>query len=96
MERDFEQMVPVAEMPRTVYDLVTNSMEKLFPDCVAFRAVAEDGKTVLEWTYAQLAEDIRRTVTYLKENIPDIQGKKVAVLSRNSYEYGVLKYQQPL
>lgn len=92
MERDFEQMVPVAEMPRTVYDLVTNSMEKLFPDCVAFRAVAEDGKTVLEWTYAQLAEDIRRTVTYLKENIPDIQGKKVAVLSRNSYEYGVLTF----
>ena len=92
MAKNYDQMIPVEEMPRTVYDLVTGSMETLFPECVAFRAVAEDGKTVLEWTYEQLAKDIRRTVTYLKENIPDIKGKKVALLSRNSYEYGVLTF----
>ncbi len=92
MAKNYDQMVSVDKMPRTVYDLVTNSMETLFPECVAFRAVAEDGQTVLEWTYAQMAEDIRRTVTYLKESIPDIKGKKVALLSRNSYEYGVLTF----
>ena len=92
MAKNYDQMIPVEKMPRTVYDLVTGSMEKQFPECVAFRAVAEDGKTVLEWTYEQLAADIRRTVTYLKENIPDIKGKKVALLSRNNYEYGVLTF----
>ena len=92
MAKNYDQMVSVEKMPRTVYDLVTNSMETLFPECVAFRAVAEDGQTVLEWTYAQMAEDIRRTVTYLKESIPDIKGKKVAILSRNCYEYGVLSF----
>lgn len=92
MEKNYNQMVSVDKMPRTVYDLVTRSMETLFPECVAIRAVAEDGQTVLEWTYAQMAEDIRRTVTYLKESIPDIKGKKVAILSRNCYEYGVLSF----
>mgnify|MGYP000384640577 CR=1 FL=1 len=92
MAKNYDQMVSVEKMPRTVYDLVTRSMETLFPECVAFRAVAEDGQTVLEWTYAQMAEDIRRTVTYLKESIPDIKGKKVAILSRNCYEYGVLSF----
>ena len=92
MAKNYDEIIPVSEMPRTIYDLVTGSMEKLYPECVAFRSVAEDGATVLEWTYAQMVEDIRRTVAYLKENIPDIKGKKVALLSRNSYEYGVLTF----
>ena len=89
MAKNYDQMVSVEKMPRTVYDLVTHSMETLFPECVAFRAVAEDGQTVLAWTYAQMAEDIRRTVTYLKESIPDIKGKKICLLNKNSYEYAV-------
>ena len=91
MARNFDEIISVDEMPRTIYDFVT-AMDKLYADCVAFRAVAEDGQTVIEWTYAQLAEDIRRTVTYLKESIPDIKGKRVALLSRNCYEYAVLTF----
>ena len=34
-------------------------------------------------------QDIRRAVTYFKENIPDIKGKRVGIMSRNCYEYGV-------
>ena len=40
-------------------------------------------------TYAQYVQDIRRAVTYFKENIPDIKGKRVGIMSRNCYEYGV-------
>ncbi len=92
MAKNSDCVTSVEEMPRSVYELVTNSMEKLYPERVALHVVAEDGKTVLTWTYAQLAEDVRRTVAYLKENIPDIQGRKVAILSRNNYEYAVLTY----
>ena len=64
-------------------------MAKQYPDRVAFRYVAADGKTVVEKTYAQYVQDIRRAVTYFKENIPDIKGKRVGIMSRNCYEYGV-------
>ena len=40
-------------------------------------------------TYAQYVQDIRRVVTYLRGAIPDIKGKRVALLSKNCYEYGV-------
>ena len=56
---------------------------------MAFRYVAADGETVVEKTYAQYVQDIRRVVTYLRGAIPDIKGKRVALLSRNCYEYGV-------
>ena len=76
-------------MINTVYELITNVMAKQYPDRVAFRYVAADGKTVVEKTYAQYVQDIRRAVTYFKENIPDIKGKRVGIMSRNCYEYGV-------
>ena len=63
-------------MINTVYELITNVMAKQYPDRVAFRYVAADGKTVVEKTYAQYVQDIRRAVTYFKENIPDIKGKR--------------------
>ncbi len=92
MAKNYDRIIPVSEMPHTIYDLVTGSMETLYPECVAFRDVAEDGQTVLEWTYAQMAQDIRRTVAYIHANVPDWTGKKIAVLSRNCYEYGVIAF----
>ena len=76
-------------MINTVYELITDVMAKQYPDRVAFRYVAADGKTVVEKTYAQYVQDIRRAVTYFQENIPDIRGKRVGIMSRNCYEYGV-------
>ena len=74
------------------FDLVLHTMAEQYPQNVAFRYVAADGKTVVEKTYAQYAEDIRRTVTYLRENVPDLQGRHIAILSKNCYEYGVIAF----
>ena len=71
------------------FELVTQTMERQYPDHVAFRYVAADGETVVEKTYAQYVQDIRRVVTYLRGAIPDIKGKRVPLLSKNCYEYGV-------
>ena len=83
-------------MINTVYELITDVMakqypdrERQYPDHWAFRYLAADGETVVEKTYAQYVQDIRRAVTYFKENIPDIKGKRVGIMSRNCYEYGV-------
>ena len=74
------------------FDLVLHTMAEQYPQNVAFRCVAADGETVVEKTYAQYAEDIRRTVTYLRENVPDLQGRHIAILSKNCYEYGVIAF----
>ena len=42
-------------MINTVYELITDVMAKQYPDRVAFRYVAADGKTVVEKTYAVCA-----------------------------------------
>ena len=73
-------------------DLVLHTMAEQYPQNAAFRYVAADGETVVEKTYAQYAEDIRRTVTYLRENVPDLQGRHIAILSKNCYEYGVIAF----
>ena len=74
------------------FDLVLHTMAEQYPQNVAFRYVAADGETVVEKTYAQYAEDIRRTVTYLRENVSDLQGRHIAILSKNCYEYGVIAF----
>ena len=74
------------------FDLVLHTMAEQYPQNVAFRYVDADGETVVEKTYAQYAEDIRRTVTYLRENVPDLQGRHIAILSKNCYEYGVIAF----
>ena len=74
------------------FDLVLHTMAEQYPQNVAFRYVAADGETVVKKTYAQYAEDIRRTVTYLRENVPDLQGRHIAILSKNCYEYGVIAF----
>ena len=41
-------MAEYIKVPAGVYDMVTRCMEQEFPDHVAIRYVAEDGKTVVE------------------------------------------------
>ena len=76
-------------MVNNVYDLVTRTMEQEFPGRVAFRWVEDATGTVKEKTYAEYAQDIRRAAAWFVRNIPEVEGKRVVLLSRNCYEYGV-------
>ena len=76
-------------MVNNVYDLVTRTMEQEFPGQVAFRWVEDATGTVKEKTYAEYAQDIRRAAAWFARNIPEVEGKRVVLLSRNCYEYGV-------
>ena len=73
----------------TMYDAITQGMEKEFPERVAFRYYTEETDMVTTVLFKELAQDVRRTVTYLQSTIPDAKGKKVCLLSKNSYEYVV-------
>ncbi len=48
-------MAEKIKVPAGVYDMVTRCMEQEFPDNVAIRYVAEDGKTVVEKHYREYA-----------------------------------------
>ena len=85
-------MAEKIKVPAGVYDMVTRCMEQEFPDHVAIRYVAEDGKTVVEKKYREYAQDIRRMVAYLKAEVPDIKGRRIVLLSRNCYEFCVASY----
>ena len=85
-------MAEYIKVPAGVYNMVTRCMEQEFPDHVAIRYVAEDGKTVVEKKYREYAQDIRRMVAYLKAEVPDIKGQRVVLLSRNCYEFCVASY----
>ena len=85
-------MAEYIKVPAGVYDMVTRCMEQEFPDNVAIRYVAEDGKTIVEKKYREYAQDIRRMVAYLKAEVPDIKGQRIVLLSRNCYEFCVASY----
>ena len=85
-------MAEYIKVPAGVYDMVTRCMEQEFPDHVAIRYVAEDGKTVVKKKYREYAQDIRRMVAYLKAEVPDIKGRRIVLLSRNCYEFCVASY----
>ena len=85
-------MAEYIKVPAGVYDMVTRCMEREFPDHVAIRYVAEDGKTVVEKKYREYAQDIRRMVAYLKAEVPEIKGRRIVLLSRNCYEFCVASY----
>ena len=85
-------MAEYIKVPAGVYDMVTRCMEQEFPDHVAIRYVAEDGKTVVEKKYREYAQDIRRMVAYLKVEVPDIKGRRIVLLSRNCYEFCVASF----
>ena len=85
-------MAEYIKVPAGVYDMVTRCMEQEFPNHVAIRYVAEDGKTVVEKKYCEYAQDIRRMVAYLKAEVPDIKGQRIVLLSRNCYEFCVASF----
>ena len=85
-------MAEYIKVPAGVYDMVTRCMEQEFPDHVAIRYVAEDGKTVVEKKYRGYARDIRRMTSYLKAEVPDIKGRRIVLLSRNCYEFCVASF----
>ena len=85
-------MAEYIKVPAGVYDMVTRCMEQEFPDHVAIRYVAEDGKTVEEQKYREYAQDIRRMTAYLKAEVPDIKGRRIVLLSRNCYEFCVASF----
>ena len=85
-------MAEYIKVPAGVYDMVTRCMEQEFPDHVAIRYVAEDGKTVVEKKYREYAQDIRLMVAYLKAEVPDIKGQRIVLLSRNCYEFCVASF----
>ena len=85
-------MAEYIKVPAGVYDMVTRCMEQEFPDHVAIRYVAEDGKTVVEKKYRGYAQDIRRMTAYLKAEVPDIKGQRIVLLSRNCYEFCVASF----
>lgn len=76
-------------MAHTLYALVTRNMERIYPQRAAFRWYDEASGTVCTRTYAQYAQDIRRAVRCFAQSIPEMQGKRVCILSHNCYEYGV-------
>ena len=76
-------------MAHTLYALVTRNMERIYPQRAAFRWYDEASGTVCTRTYAQYAQDIRRAVRCFAQSIPEIQSKRVCILSHNCYEYGV-------
>ena len=55
----------------TMYDAITQGMEKEFPQRVAFRYYTEETDTVTTVLFKELAQDVRRTVTYLQSTIPE-------------------------
>lgn len=85
-------MAEYIKVPAGVYDMVTRCMEQEFPNNVAIRYVAEDGKTVVEKKYREYAQDIRRMTAYLKAEVPDIKGRRIVLLSRNCYEFCVASF----
>lgn len=85
-------MAEYIKVPAGVYDMVTRCMEQEFPNNVAIRYVAEDGKTVVEKKYRGYAQDIRRMTAYLKAEVPDIKGRRIVLLSRNCYEFCVASF----
>ena len=85
-------MAEYIKVPAGVYDMVTRCMEQEFPDHVAIRYVAEDGKTVVEKKYRGYAQDICRMTAYLKAEVPDIKGRCIVLLSRNCYEFCVASF----
>ena len=84
------EIVTVANMPMTVFDMIS-AMQNKYADRVAFRYV-EGKDTVVEKTYAQYVQDIRKATGYLQQELGEPKGKKIVILSRTNYEYGAVVF----
>ena len=76
-------------MVNTVYGLITELMEDVIAPLPALRWVDEASCKVMEKSFKEYATDIRSAAEYFRNEVPDIKGKRVALLSRNCYEYAV-------
>ena len=83
----YYQAMTAENMPMTVYDMV-RAMKENYAERPAFRYV-QGTDTVVEKSYAQFVEDICRMTGYLQKELGECKGKKVVILSRTNYEYGV-------
>ena len=83
-----KEVVTVANMPMTVFDMIS-AMQNKYADRVAFRYV-EGKDTVVEKTYAQYVQDIRKVTGYLQQELGEPKGRKIVILSRTNYEYGAV------
>ena len=84
------EVVTVANMPMTVFDMIS-AMQNKYADRVALRYV-EGKDTVVEKTYAQYVQDIRKATGYLQQELGEPKGKKIVILSRTNYEYGAVVF----
>ena len=84
-------VVSEKEMPRTVYDMIAAMQEK-FASRPAFRWVDDATTTVQEKSYGAFVADIRKMTGYLQENVADLKGQRIVILSRTNYEYGVVTF----
>ena len=84
------EVVTVANMPMTVFDMIS-AMQNKYADRVAFRYV-EGKDTVVEKTYDQYVQDIRKATGYLQQELGEPKGKKIVILSRTNYEYGAVVF----
>ena len=84
------EVVTVANMPMTVFDMIS-AMQNKYADRVAFRYV-EGKDRVVEKTYAQYVQDIRKATGYLQQELGEPKGKKIVILSRTNYEYGAVVF----
>ena len=64
------EVVTVANMPMTVFDMIS-AMRNKYADRVAFRYV-EGKDTVVEKTYAQYVQDIRKATGYLQQELGEL------------------------
>ena len=78
-------------MVKSLYESLCN-METIYADRVAIRYYDEEKQGVVEVYYRQYAQDLRRYVSFLRSKTPDVRGKRVAILARNSYQYVIDMY----
>ena len=78
-------------MISTAYQVVTN-MEANLAEKIAIQYYDEAKEGVVSIRYGQYAQDIHRAAGLLLHLDPDIRGRKVCLLARNSYDYLVNIY----
>lgn len=71
-------------MVYTIYQWLVFIEEK-YPDHIAIQYVEDE--EVRKITYNKYTQDIRKAAAYFKDTFPDIEGKHIAILSKNSYSY---------
>ena len=73
-------------MITSLYQSLCN-MEQNYADRIAIRYYDEETQSVVEIGYPEYASNLRRVVACLRAKVPDLKGKRIAILARNSYDY---------